>query len=76
MDVIDDDYLKYVLHVEAVAAPSRELDLDRAVYEAAEDPVAGTAALAARLLSEQGIDVATMQTAEARAVAQVLARGG
>ncbi|HEX3796255.1 MAG TPA: preprotein translocase subunit SecA [Acidimicrobiales bacterium] len=54
MEVIDNDYLRYILHVEAVQAPSSEPDLDKAVYEAAEDPVAGTGALAAELLAEQG----------------------
>ena len=43
MDVIDNDYLRYVLHVEAVQTPAAEPDLDKAVYEAAEDPVPGPA---------------------------------
>jgi preprotein translocase subunit SecA len=47
MEVIDDDYLRYVTHVEAVQAPAAEPDLDRAVYAAAEDPVAETGSLAA-----------------------------
>ena len=41
MDAIDDDYLRYVLHVEAIVEAAPALDLDRAVYEAADDPVAG-----------------------------------
>jgi preprotein translocase subunit SecA len=57
MDVIDDDYLRYIMHVEAVQAPSAEPDLDRAVYAAAEDPVAETGALAGALLAEQGLHV-------------------
>ena len=69
MDAIDDDYLRYVLHVEAVSEPAPELDLERAVYEAADDPVAGTVALAGRLLADQGVDVPAMQAAEARAAA-------
>jgi preprotein translocase subunit SecA len=54
IEVIDNDYLRYILHVEAVQAPSAEPDLDKAVYAAAEDPVAETGALAAVLLAEQG----------------------
>ena len=67
MDAIDDDYLRYILHVTAVAEPVLELDLGRAVYAAAEDPVEGTVALASQLLADQGVDVASMQAAEARA---------
>ncbi len=57
MEVIDNDYLRYILHVEAVQAPSAEPDLEGAVYEAAEDPVAETAALLPALLAEQGTNV-------------------
>ena len=53
MEVIDNDYLRYILHVEAIEAPSEEPDLNRAVYEAAEDPVAETGALANAMLLEQ-----------------------
>ena len=58
MEVIDNDYLRYILHVEAVQQPAAEPDLDRAVYAAAEDPVAETGALASALLAEQGMSVA------------------
>jgi preprotein translocase subunit SecA len=58
MEVIDNDYLRYILHVEAVQAPAAEPDLDRAVYAAAEDPVAETGALAPVLRAEQGANVA------------------
>jgi preprotein translocase subunit SecA len=57
IDVIDDDYLRYIMHVEAVQAPSSEPDLDRAVYAAAEDPVAETGTLAGVLAAEQGLHV-------------------
>jgi preprotein translocase subunit SecA len=57
MEVIDNDYLRYILHVEAVQAPTAEPDLDRAVYAAAEDPVAETGSLAGALLAEQGAQV-------------------
>jgi preprotein translocase subunit SecA len=63
MGVIDNDYLRYILHVEAVQAPSGEPDLERAVYVAAEDPVAETGAQAAALLAEQGMNVPTLTQA-------------
>ena len=59
MEVIDNDYLRYILHVEAVQQPAAEPDLDRAVYAAAEDPVAETGALAPLLAAEQGLNVPT-----------------
>ena len=58
MEVIDNDYLRYILHVEAVQPSAAEPDLDRAVYAAAEDPVAETGALATAILAEQGTNVA------------------
>ncbi len=66
MAAIDDDYLRYVLHVEAVEQGPVQ-DLDRAVYEAAEDPVAETGALAPALLAEQGTAVAATSGARAAA---------
>jgi hypothetical protein len=60
--VIDNDYLRYILHVEAVQQTAAEPDLDKAVYAAAEDPVAETGALASALLADQGANVPT-QTA-------------
>ena len=57
MDAIDDDYLRYVLHVEAIVNPTVEPDLARAVYEAADDPVAGTLALPSQLLADRGAEV-------------------
>ncbi len=63
MDSIDDDYLRYVLHVQAVEEPAADPDLAQAVYEAADDPVAGTAAFADRLLADQGIGVAATERA-------------
>jgi preprotein translocase subunit SecA len=76
MDGIEDDYLRFVLHVEAVAEQAAEPDLGRAVYEAADDPVAGTVALASKLLADQGIDVAALQAAERRAAAANVGNGG
>ena len=39
MDSIDDDYLRYVLHVQVVAEAEAEPDLSKASYVAADDPV-------------------------------------
>ncbi|MHB1487272.1 MAG: preprotein translocase subunit SecA [Acidimicrobiales bacterium] len=39
MDAIDEDYLRYVTHVEVMAEPLDEPDLSAASYEAADDPV-------------------------------------
>ncbi len=38
---IDDDYLKYVMHVEVLVDKPTEPDLRQARYEAADDPVQG-----------------------------------
>jgi preprotein translocase subunit SecA len=58
MEVIDNDYLRYILHVEAVQPAAAEPDLERAAYTAAENPVAETSAMASALLSEGGTNVA------------------
>jgi preprotein translocase subunit SecA len=42
---IDDDYLKYVMHVEVLVDQPSEPDLSQAQYEAADSPVQGQAAL-------------------------------
>jgi preprotein translocase subunit SecA len=61
MEVIDSDYLRYILHVEAVQDSAVEPDLERAVYVAAEDPVAPTSALAGVLAAESGAQVAPVE---------------
>ena len=38
MDSIDDDYLRYVMHVQVVTEPAPEPDLSRASYQAPADP--------------------------------------
>jgi preprotein translocase subunit SecA len=45
MDAIDDDYLRYVMHVEVLLQAPSEPDLGSAQYQAADDPVLGSAAL-------------------------------
>jgi preprotein translocase subunit SecA len=47
MDAVDDDYLRYVMHVQVVAEAAAEPDLTRASYQAAEDPVEGASLLQA-----------------------------
>jgi len=45
MDSIDDDYTRYVMHVQVIAAPAAEPDLAQASYQAAEDPSQGPSIL-------------------------------
>ena len=49
MDGIDDDYLRYVFHVQVLAEPAAEPDLDRASYMAADDPVQGDGGIGGRV---------------------------
>src|SRR5438552_684879 len=44
IDAIDDDYVKYVMHVQVIEEAPDEPDLSGASYEAAEDPVQGPGA--------------------------------
>lgn len=39
MDVIDDDYLRYIMHVEVITQPSEAVDFAQAQYLAADNPV-------------------------------------
>ncbi len=55
MESIDDDYLRYVLHVQVMAEPLVQPDFSLANFQAAEDPVGGDGvlqALGASLLSD------------------------
>jgi preprotein translocase subunit SecA len=47
MSGINDDYLRYVFHVQVLAEPAAEPDLGRASYLAADDPVQGDGAISA-----------------------------
>ncbi len=47
MEATDDDYLRYVMHVQVVTEAAAEPDLTQASYQAAEDPVQGANLLAA-----------------------------
>jgi preprotein translocase subunit SecA len=48
MDSIDDDYLRYVMHVQVVAEPVSEPDLSQASYQAPADPSQASLIEAAR----------------------------
>jgi preprotein translocase subunit SecA len=63
VELIDNDYLIYVMHVEAVQESTGEPDLDRAVYAAADDPVAETTALAGVMAAEMGTNIAPVEAA-------------
>jgi preprotein translocase subunit SecA len=54
---IDDDYLRFIMHVETVETGAAQPDLAQAVYEAAEDPVVAPSAFAPALMGDLGIDV-------------------
>jgi preprotein translocase subunit SecA len=47
MEAIDDDYLRYVMHVQLIEEPAAGPDLARASYQAADDPVMDSSAYAA-----------------------------
>jgi len=57
MDAIDDDYLRYVMHVQVVAEAAPEPDLSHASYQAADDPVQGATLLEAMRASVPPADV-------------------
>ncbi|MDE3085844.1 MAG: preprotein translocase subunit SecA [Acidobacteriota bacterium] len=55
MDAIDDDYLRYVMHVQVVAEAAAEPDLSRANYQAPGDPSESPSLLeVARVAAAQG----------------------
>jgi len=45
IEAIDDDYLRYVMHVQVITQPADEPDLTEASYQAAEDPLEGPSLL-------------------------------
>ena len=49
MESIDDDYLRYIFHVQVLTEPAPEPDLARATYIAADDPVQDSGPLSAAL---------------------------
>jgi len=63
MDAIDDDYLRYVLHVEAIVEPVAEPSLAAAEYGAAFEPVQDSSTHALAALADQGVSVNTLTEA-------------
>jgi preprotein translocase subunit SecA len=63
VELIDNDYLRYIMHVETIDETASEPNLDRAVYVAAEDPVADTSALVGMMAAEMGAQVAPVEQA-------------
>jgi preprotein translocase subunit SecA len=61
MDATEDDYLRYVLHVEVLTEPAPEPDLGQASYQAADDPVQGPASIALAAQQEQLAQMAQEQ---------------
>jgi preprotein translocase subunit SecA len=57
METIDDDYLRYLFHVETVAQEVQP-SFDQATYVAAEDPVDDFTFAQATLASQQGVGTA------------------
>ena len=70
MDSINDDYLRYIFHVQVLTEAAAEPDLAQASYVAADDPVQGDGAIAAAFASaspmeiEQAAAMAGMSEAE------------
>ncbi|HEY5023932.1 MAG TPA: preprotein translocase subunit SecA [Acidimicrobiales bacterium] len=58
MDAIDDDYLRYVMHVQVVSEPAPEPDLSHASYQAADDPVQGASLLQAMRVAAPPAEIA------------------
>ena len=54
MEAIDDDYLRYVFHVDTVTDEAADPALEQAVYAAAEDPVDDMSFAQATLAAAQG----------------------
>ncbi len=70
MDSINDDYLRYIFHVQVLTEAAAEPDLAQASYVAADDPVQGDGGIAAAFASaspmeiEQAAAMAGMSDAE------------
>ena len=57
MEGVDDDYLRYVMHVQQAPTEPEAPSFDNVVYEAAEDPVADVASAQAALAQAAGVSV-------------------
>jgi preprotein translocase subunit SecA len=61
MEGVDDDYLRYVMHVEAAPSEPTAPSFEGAVYEAAEDPVVDVAAAQPAMAAAAGVAVDATQ---------------
>jgi preprotein translocase subunit SecA len=59
MESADDDYMRYVMHVQVLTQPVAEPDLSQASYQAAEDPVQGPSVFQAVRAAGDGEDLAS-----------------
>jgi preprotein translocase subunit SecA len=57
MEGIEDDYLRYIFHVQVLTEPAAEPDLDRANYQAADDPVQGDGAISAAFAAASPLEI-------------------
>ncbi len=57
MDSINDDYLRYLFHVQVLTEPATEPDLAQASYVAADDPVQGDGAISAAFASASPAEI-------------------
>jgi preprotein translocase subunit SecA len=58
MEGIDDDYLRYIFHVQVLAESTPEPDLGQASYIAADDPVQGSGEMAAAFAAATPTEIA------------------
>jgi len=65
MSAIDDDFVKYVMHVEVLVEAAPEPDLSQFHYEAAADPVQGSAGINTALAAEAAANPEVAQQAQA-----------
>jgi preprotein translocase subunit SecA len=65
MESADDDYMRYVMHVQVLTQPVAEPDLSQASYQAAEDPVQGPSVFQAVRAAGAGDDLAAPGSAGA-----------
>ena len=63
MGGVDDDYLRYVMHVQSAPTESEAPSFDNVVYEAADDPVADVASAQSALAAAAGVAVDQIQVA-------------
>ena len=62
MGGVDDDYLRYVMHVQSAPTESEAPSFDNVVYEAADDPVADVASAQSALAAAAGVAVDQIQS--------------